>query len=55
MIGHLPSTYDFLVPVTNISEIIAISEPLVTDVTEIIAAVPSKKRGRRPLSDEAKA
>ena len=33
---------------------IAISEPLV-DVTAIIAAVPTKKRGRKPLSDEAKA
>jgi hypothetical protein len=31
---------------------IAISEPLV-DVTAIIAAVPTKKRGRKPLSDEA--
>ncbi len=32
---------------------IAISEPLATDVTAIISAVPSKKRGRKSLSDEA--
>ena len=42
-------------PVTNISEMIAISEPLVPDVTAIIAAVPTKKRDKKPLSDEAKA
>ena len=29
--------------------------PLVTEVTAIIAAVPSKKRGRKHLSDETKA
>ena len=41
-------------PVTSAPEISTII-PIVTEVTAIIAAVPSKKRVRKPLSDETKA
>ena len=41
-----------ILPLKNAPEIFTII-PLVTEVTTIIATIPSKKSVRRPLSDEA--